>query len=172
MALLDDVKLSLRLTTSAYDTEVNDLISAAKNELELAGILISESTTDPLIKRAINVYCKAHFGFDNSDHDRLVRAFEMLKNHLSLSGDYAFYTIKVTVMDADDDEIQGAEVVVRSIDALTSDLYYTNTSGQASIKLRRGDNYMLIVTADGYLAYEGGYFDMSADTAIEVVLDV
>jgi hypothetical protein len=172
MALLDDVKLSLRLTTSAYDTEVNDLISAAKNELELVGILISESTTDALIKRAINVYCKAHFGFDNSDHDRLIRAFEMLKNHLSLSGDYAFYTLTITVTDDTDEEIQGAEVAVRSIDTLTSDTYYTNAYGQTLIKLRRGDNYKLIVTADGYLAHEGEYFDMSADTTIEVVLDV
>lgn len=172
MAILDDVKLSLRLTTSAYDTEVNDLISAAKNELELAGILISESTTDPLIKRAVNVYCKAHFGFDNSDHDRLVKAFEMLKNHLSLSGDYAFYTLTVTVVDDAGDEIQGAEVAIRDTDALTLGTYYTNASGQASIKLRRGYNYRLIVTADGYNAHEGDYFDMSADATIEVVLDV
>lgn len=176
MALLDDVKLSLRLTTTAYDTEVNDLIAAAKKELELAGILISESTTDPLIKRAVNVYCKAHFGFDTSDHDRLIKAFEMLKNHLSLSGDYAFFTLTVTVKDAADAAIQGAKVAVSTIDALTSDTYYyvgyTNTAGQALIKMRRGDNYLLLITADGYQMCDCGYFDVSADGTLEVVLNV
>ena len=97
MALLDDMKTTLRLKTTAYDAEINDLISAAKADLQLSGI--SESKLigldddplivdyDPLIKRAINVYCKANFG-NNPDADRLQKSYNLLKAHLSLSFEY------------------------------------------------------------------------------------
>jgi len=40
MALLDDVKLALRISpgTTAYDGEVQDLIDAAKADLRLSGV--------------------------------------------------------------------------------------------------------------------------------------
>ena len=91
MALLDDVKLALRISpgTTAYDGEVQDLIEAAKADLRLSGVDPAKlDELDPLIKRAIVTYCKAHFGFDNADAERLERAYGMLKMHLSLSQDY------------------------------------------------------------------------------------
>ena len=89
MAILDDVKVALRIaaTTTAYDGEVGDLIEAAKDDLQLAGI-ISDDTTDPLIKRAVITYCKAYFGYDNPDAERFLQSYLMLKMHLSLSVDY------------------------------------------------------------------------------------
>jgi len=89
MAILDDVKVALRIaaTNTAFDGEVNDLISAATDDLALAGI-ISNDNTDPLIKRAIITYCKAHYGYDNPDAERFLQAYLMLKMHLSLSVDY------------------------------------------------------------------------------------
>lgn len=89
MALLDDVKKALRISNAEYNTEVQDLIDAAKLDLEITGLhkpLILD--TDALIKRAITLYCKAHFGYNNPDADRLVQAYNSLKTHLSLSGDY------------------------------------------------------------------------------------
>jgi len=65
MALLDDVKLALRIspTIIAYDDEVQDLIEAAKADLKLSGVDPAKlDESDPLIKRAIVTYCKAHFG--------------------------------------------------------------------------------------------------------------
>lgn len=91
MALLDDVKLALRIspTIIAYDDEVQDLIEAAKADLKLSGVDPAKlDESDPLIKRAIVTYCKAHFGFDNPDADRLERAYDMLKAHLTLSQEY------------------------------------------------------------------------------------
>ena len=91
MALLDDVKLALRISpdTTAYDGEVQDLIEAAKADLRLSGVDPAKlDELDPLIKRAIVTYCKAHFGFDNPDAERLQRAYDMLKAHLTLSQDY------------------------------------------------------------------------------------
>ena len=90
MALLDEVKLHLRIAGTAYDGEVQLLIDAAKADLQLSGVDPEKvnAATDPLIKRAIVVYCKAHFGYDNPDAERLERAYAMLKAHLTLSQDY------------------------------------------------------------------------------------
>ena len=89
MVILDDVKVALRIAASntAFDSEVNDLISAATDDLALAGI-ISDDTTDPLIKRAVITYCKANFGYDNPDAERFLESYLMLKRRLALSVDY------------------------------------------------------------------------------------
>lgn len=90
MALLDDVKLALRVTNTAFDPEIQDLIEAARRDLVLSGItaLKVNDDTDPLIKRAIVVYCKANFGYDNPEAERFQRSYDMLKMHLALSAEY------------------------------------------------------------------------------------
>ena len=59
--MLESVKLALRVSTSAFDAELNDMIDAAKADLRLCGVLKVEET-DPLIKRAVILYCKSNFG--------------------------------------------------------------------------------------------------------------
>jgi hypothetical protein len=114
MALLDDVKQALRISNTAMDIEVIDLIESAKAELANTGIditktvtvtedqtpepieavpkpeqvLVEVETMDYLIKRAITLYCKANFGYENSEAERFAKSYEMLKIHLSLSSDY------------------------------------------------------------------------------------
>lgn len=90
MAMLDDVKIALRVSHSALNTEIIDLIAAARQDLILSGVLPAKanSDTDALVKRAIVTYCKAYFGFDNPDAERLITAYDRLKSHLTLSGDY------------------------------------------------------------------------------------
>lgn len=90
MALIDDVKLALRITSSAFDNEVEDLIKAARQDLILSGVSSNKANddTDPLIKRAIVVYCKANFGYDNSEAERFQQSYDMLKAHLTLSLEY------------------------------------------------------------------------------------
>lgn len=85
--MLEDVKKSLRATSSAFDEEVTELIESAKLDLKMAGIRVSDSP-DALLRRAITIYCKANFGYDNPDADRFQDSYVMLKQHLSLSGDY------------------------------------------------------------------------------------
>lgn len=87
MIMLEDVKKSLRISSSAFDEEVTDLIESAKLDLKIAGIAVSDSP-DALIRRAITVYCKANFGYENTDADRFRDSYIMLKQHLSLAGDY------------------------------------------------------------------------------------
>lgn len=172
MALIDDVKLSLRLTTNAYDAEITDLIAAAKTDLGLAGVLNNTLDSDPLIKRAIMSYCKAHFGFGNADYSKLIEAYEMLKNHLSLSADYAFRVLVVSVKNASDAAIASARVDISTIYDGNINTYYTNESGQISIPLKVASNYVVEVYADGYQVYDSGYFDISVDDGLEVILDV
>lgn len=90
MAMLDDIKVTLRITHTALDTEITDLIDAARQDLILSGVLPAKanSNSDALIKRAITTYVKANFGMDNPDADRLQTAYTILKMHLTLAGDY------------------------------------------------------------------------------------
>ena len=41
--------------------------------------------TEPLIKRAIILYCKANFGLDNKDSEKYQAAYNNLTERLSLS---------------------------------------------------------------------------------------
>ena len=44
--------------------------------------------TDPLIKRAIILYTKAQFGYDNREAERFRRSYETLKKNLIITRDY------------------------------------------------------------------------------------
>ena len=91
--MLDKVKLALRISGSAFDDEVTDLINAAIADLRLVGIIVPENagspeaTGDHLISRAIVLYAKAEFGF-NDDAERYRNAYDYLKCALSLTADY------------------------------------------------------------------------------------
>ena len=76
----------LRITSDAMDEEIIDLFDAALGDLDLSGVINLD--VDPNIKRAINLYIKWQFGYDNPDADRLQRAYESRKGHLSLAGEY------------------------------------------------------------------------------------
>ena len=88
--MLEDVKLSLRISNTAYDVEISDLIESARSDLILSGVTDTKanSDTDALIKRAILVYVKANFGWANVDAERLQRSYDMLRNHLTMSVEY------------------------------------------------------------------------------------
>ena len=76
----------LRITSDAMDDEIIDLLAAALGDLDLSGVV--NLSVDPNIKRAISLYLKWQFGYDNPDADKLQRAYESLKGHLSLAGEY------------------------------------------------------------------------------------
>ena len=84
--MLNKVKLALRINNNAYDGEISDLINACKKELELAGIASSNIVdTDEMIIQTVTCYCKAYFGFDNTDAERYIRSYESLKAFLCLN---------------------------------------------------------------------------------------
>lgn len=85
--MLESIKLALRIKSSAFDDEINDLIESAIADLNISGIK-NIIKTDPLIVQAVKTYCKAHFGLDNKDSEKYQASYESLKQHLSLCGDY------------------------------------------------------------------------------------
>lgn len=84
--MLTKVKTALRITTTAYDAELNDLIEAAKRDLGVAGVVLP-STLDELVERAIITYCKMSFGIPE-DYDRLKKSYDEQKAQLSTCTGY------------------------------------------------------------------------------------
>lgn len=84
--MLEKVKLALRITTNAYDSELQDLIDAAKLDLGIAGVVLPE-TLDAIVSRAVVTYCKVHFGSPD-DFDRLKASYDEQKAQLSMATGY------------------------------------------------------------------------------------
>ena len=84
--LIDSVKSALRITTSDMDDDIKDLISAAKADLRISGVKIILDT-DPLVIQAVKLYCKAHFG-DNDSNNKFLNAYQALKISMSLAGEF------------------------------------------------------------------------------------
>ncbi len=88
--MIDVVKKAVRISHNALDDELEDLIDASRYDLNLSGVshLKANDDTDPLIKRAIITYVKANFISDAKEAERFLASYNMLKNHLTLAGDY------------------------------------------------------------------------------------
>ncbi|SFI36030.1 uncharacterized phage protein (possible DNA packaging) [Bacillus sp. 71mf] len=88
--MLEAVKKALRISHNALDDEILDLIEAARHDLMLSGVssIKVNVDTDPLIKRVIITYVKANFIPDAKEAERFQLSYNMLKNHLTLAGDY------------------------------------------------------------------------------------
>ena len=78
MALIDDIKVSLRVTSDVYDSEIRVLIDAARYDMERVGVDPSLLALNPrtqdldngFVKQAVRCYAKAHFGYDNAEAER------------------------------------------------------------------------------------------------------
>ena len=92
MSLLDNVKMSLRITTTAFDSELTDLIASAKSDLGIAGVELPP-TLDEICETAIKTYCKLYFG-EPDDFDRLKRLYDEQKAQLSMSTGYTIWTVQ------------------------------------------------------------------------------
>lgn len=84
---LGKVKLALRITTDAFDSELTDLIEAAMIDLRIAGVDNVVSQSDPLVLRAITTYCKANFG-EPDEYDRLKKSYDEQKAQMSMATGY------------------------------------------------------------------------------------
>lgn len=86
--MLAKVKLALRVTTTAYDNDLNDLINAAKIDLGIAGVVLP-TTLDAVCERAIITYCKLHFlGLSDNEWDRLKASYDEQKAQLTTATGY------------------------------------------------------------------------------------
>ena len=84
--MLDKVKMALRITTDAFDDELEGLIESAKLDLGIAGIAGCDEP-DAIVITAIITYCKMNFGLPE-DADRLKRSYDEQKAQLSNATGY------------------------------------------------------------------------------------
>lgn len=84
--MLEKVKLALRVSTAAFDSEIEDLIAAALADLGLAGVNGPENN-DPLILRAVTTYCRVYFG-EPSDFEKMKAAYDEQKAQLQTATGY------------------------------------------------------------------------------------
>lgn len=88
--MLAKVKLALRITNNAFDTELTDLIAAAQLDLGIAGVVIP-AEIDALVSRAIITYCRVHFGAPD-EYDRLKASYDEQKAQLMTATGYTVWT--------------------------------------------------------------------------------
>lgn len=84
--MLEKVKMALRITTTAYDAELTELIESAKLDLSIAGVVLLP-TIDALVTKAIITYCKMSFGIPE-DYDRLKASYDEQKAQLATATGY------------------------------------------------------------------------------------
>ena len=94
--LIDGVRLALRITTTDFDSELNQLINAAKVDLGIAGVSIPATTDGSIIdicNRAIITYCKLNFGeMDKTDmYSKLKESYDEQKAQLSMATGYTVW---------------------------------------------------------------------------------
>lgn len=83
--MIDEIRRALRLTTNAYDDELQSLQQAALLDLQIAGVVTEKD--DALIKRAVITYVRMHFGTPD-DYDRLKKSYDEQKAQLSMATGY------------------------------------------------------------------------------------
>ena len=88
--MLDKVKLALRITTDAFDSQLTDLIDSAKKDLAIAGVVVPEEF-DALVGQAVVTYVMLHFG-QPDDHDRLKSSYDEQKAQLMTATGYTVWT--------------------------------------------------------------------------------
>lgn len=94
MALLEEVKVACRVTTTDYDGELEALIYAALADIgitDVSGEFLRVEDTPPLIVQAIKTYCRLYFPYttEGADmRDRLKAAYDEQKAQLLMSSAY------------------------------------------------------------------------------------
>ena len=84
--LIASAKLAGRITTNAFDDQVQELLDAALLDLGVAGVIIP-TETDALVRQAAITYFLAHFG-QPEDYDRLKKSYDEQKAQLSTCTGY------------------------------------------------------------------------------------
>jgi hypothetical protein len=84
--VLEKIKFSVRITNSVFDDEVQEFIDACLKDMENIGIDVSDEE-DALIIQACKTYARWQYDFRGKG-EQYKEAYFMLKNHLSMCGDY------------------------------------------------------------------------------------
>lgn len=95
MALLDDVKVALRVVTddAGITGQISDLIEEAKLDLTKTANISAAAVAAPdaLVKGAIKCYCGSMWSDDPDEADRLKKCYDDYKAKLAMSSAYGDY---------------------------------------------------------------------------------
>lgn len=95
MALIDDVKVALRVCTddAGITGQINDLIEEAKLDLSKTANISAAAVAAPdaLVKGAIKCYCGSMWSDDPDEADRLKKCYDDYKAKLAMSSAYGDY---------------------------------------------------------------------------------
>lgn len=88
LTLLEKTKIALRVTVDNYDSDISELIAAAKFDLGIAGVVLP-ATLDALCERAIITYVKIHWSaLTDGEWTRLKASYDEQKAQLSTATGY------------------------------------------------------------------------------------
>lgn len=87
--LLTKAKTALRVTTTAFDDEIKDIISAGYEDLETRGvqIVVIEDSVSPMVLRTLLTYTRMYFG-DPDNWDKLRVAYDRQLGQLMTTSGY------------------------------------------------------------------------------------
>ena len=86
--LLNKSRIALRITNTAYDTDINRLIDAAKLDIKESGIEEDSLLDLSLYDNAIVTFVCANFGLDNPDSEMLQNRYEKQLAKMALLQDH------------------------------------------------------------------------------------
>ncbi len=86
--LKNQIRNDLRINNQEYDDEIVSLIQTSIEDLKTSSVASSyfeEEKLRPMLETAVRTYCKANFGYDNPDAERLQNSYELQKQKLAIS---------------------------------------------------------------------------------------
>lgn len=83
---LTELKTAMRISTDAFDGELNNLMASAELDLGIAGVVVPQEENQ-LVNLAVITYCKMNFG-NPDNYDRLKRSYDEQKAQLSMATGY------------------------------------------------------------------------------------
>lgn len=88
--ITEAARAALRITSTAFDGEIETLIEAAKIAMVNSGVLpeLAADESNAAVRLAILVFVKANFGLDNPEADRLQSSFDSMVTQLKMTQSY------------------------------------------------------------------------------------
>lgn len=87
--MLAAAKMALRITTSAFDSEIESLLNAALLDLGVAGVV---TPADALVQQACITYVRMNFG-QPDEYDRLKKSYDEQKAQLATATGYTDWLV-------------------------------------------------------------------------------
>lgn len=81
MALIDDVRSCLRVTSTMTDVEIQMWIDAAIEDMRRCGVAdaeLAQESMNSLAKSAVVCFVKGQYGYDNTEAERFLESYRLM----------------------------------------------------------------------------------------------